>query len=297
MHNIRKKLTIFAVLMFAASVTLNIAASFSDRGATVASSESTVPEETIKDALFGGDAARFVAHRGYSAAAPENTTLAFELAGKSQFWGIETDISQTYDGEFVCMHDDEVDRMTDGTGLVGSYTYAALRELTIDDGSNIDFYQNLKIPSMTEYLNICITYGCVPVIEIKNITDYDKFLQTIYDSGVKDRCIVTGDIEDLSEIRARDADIMLMVIGFSENDYTYYTEIMSNIGGVNNGVLYNSPAVTQEAAADIRSQNLACGIWTLNSADEAAQYLEYGVDYIVTDAIPASLDLMINANE
>lgn len=245
--------------------------------------------------LFGTNIQRFVAHRGYSNAAPENTVPAFELAGKHGFWGIETDISESADGVFMCMHDDTIDRTTDGDGAVGAYTYDQLMEMTIDAGSNIEQYYNLHIPTMIEYLNTCVIYGCVPVIELKVIQNYEGFLQTIYDSGLQDRCIITGGIEDLMKIRELNATIPLMVIGYSNQEYTFYLDLISQLTD-NRGILYNFPVVTEEVVKELHNQGIYCGVWSLDTAEEAQQFMNYGVDYVVTNEIPA-INQMINDKE
>ena len=290
MYNIRRILTFAAVVMFIISIASSV---LGGRGESVTVDGEVSAEES---AIMPIGEERFVAHRGYSAAAPENTALAFELAGKAAFWGIETDISETYDNEFVCMHDDTIDRTTNGSGEVGDYTYTTLRTLTVDEGANVGRYGNLKIPSMVEYLNICVMYGCVPIIEIKKINDYDKFLQTIYNSNLQSRCIVTGQIEDLREIRSRDADIALMVVGYSNIEYTRYIELINEIGGAR-GILYNYPSVTEDVVNEVHNNGLLCGVWSLDTAEEAQQYMSYGVDYVVTNEIPGATNLMINANE
>ena len=294
MYNVRRILTCAAVVMFIISIASSV---LGGRGAKTdgGSASDSAQTENAMPALADG-VERFVAHRGYSAAAPENTALAFELAGKAAFWGIETDISETYDNEFVCMHDDTIDRTTDGTGEVGEYTYMTLRTLTVDGGENADRYSNLKIPSMVEYLNICVTYGCVPIIEVKKIRDYDKFLQTIYNSNLQSRCIVIGQIEDLRELRARDADIALMVVGYSNIEYTRYIELINEISGTR-GILYNYPSVDENVVNETHNNGLLCGVWSLDTAEEALQYMSYGVDYVVTNEIPGATNLIINASE
>lgn len=300
MLNIRKKLCFLTVLMFLLSITLPVF--FEEQSKEelkqTEAGENTVLDEKVDTSvnMFSNAEERFVAHRGYSAAAPENTALAFELAGKSAFWGIEADICETYDNEFVCMHDDTIDRTTNGSGPVSNYTYAELQTLYITDGANIDKYPNLKIPSMIEYLNICVTYDCVPIIEIKHIKDYDKFLQTIYNSNLQNNCVVTGGIEDLKEIRARDKDIMLMVIGYSNKEYTFYTDLIASVEG-EKGILYNYPVLTPEVVEELHTKGLVCGVWSLDTAEEAKVYMDYGVDYVVTNEIPGSTNLMINNNE
>ena len=70
-----------------------------------------------------------IAHRGASSYAPENTCAAFDLALHMGGRHIELDVDATSDGHIVVIHDDTVDRTTNGTGQVTSYTLAALREL------------------------------------------------------------------------------------------------------------------------------------------------------------------------
>ncbi len=63
------------------------------------------------------------AHRGFSGKYPENTMLAFEKAVEAGADGIELDVQLTKDGEIVIIHDETIDRTTDGKGFVADYTY------------------------------------------------------------------------------------------------------------------------------------------------------------------------------
>lgn len=72
-----------------------------------------------------------IAHRGCGAVWPENTLLAIrESAG--QLPAVEVDVRRCGSGELVCMHDEVVDRTTDGTGAVGTFDIDSLRELRVD---------------------------------------------------------------------------------------------------------------------------------------------------------------------
>ena len=63
------------------------------------------------------------AHRGFSGKYPENTMLAFQKAIEVGADGIELDVQLTKDGELVIIHDETIDRTTDGKGYVIDYTY------------------------------------------------------------------------------------------------------------------------------------------------------------------------------
>lgn len=293
----RKILWFLAAALFVGGIVTSAAPNNKPEGneASPADNTGTKVYTVSAEPIFGGEGSRFVAHRGYSNGAPENTVPAFELAGENGFWGIETDIQESSDGVFMCMHDDDINRTTDGGGAISDYTYAELMDFNIISGSNAEYYDDLKIPTMTEFLNECVIYDCVPVIEIKSIRNFDAFLETIYVSGLKDRCIITGGIRDLVEIRARNSTIPLMPIGYSNKEYTYYLDLISQLTE-NRGILYNYPVVDRQVVETLHSQGIYCGVWVLDTVEQAEQYLSYGVDFVVTNEIP-SLDHMVNENE
>jgi glycerophosphoryl diester phosphodiesterase len=89
------------------------------------------------------------AHRGASAAAPENTVAAFRLAGELGADMFELDVSLTKDGGLVIMHDALVDRTTDGTGAVADLTLAEIRRL--DAGSwKSPRFKGERVPTLDE---------------------------------------------------------------------------------------------------------------------------------------------------
>ena len=69
---------------------------------------------------------KIFAHRGASAYAPENTVEAFALAMEQGADGIELDVQMTKDGQVVGIHDETIDRVSDGTGAVREYTLEEL---------------------------------------------------------------------------------------------------------------------------------------------------------------------------
>ena len=156
-------------------------------------------------------------------------------------------------------------------------------------------YPDLKIPTLIEFLNTCVIYDCVPLIEIKHISDHEGLLKVIEESGLKDRCIVTGGIEDLKKFREFNTTIPLMVVGYGNKPYTFYTELIQQIPE-NSGILYDHTAVTQDVVNEVHAMGLLIGVWTLDTGEEAEQFKNYGVDFVVTNQIPG-LNHMINTNE
>lgn len=114
-----------------------------------------------------------VNHRGYNSVAPENTIPAYKLSKQNGFFYVETDISFTSDGVPVLLHDATIDRTSNGTGNIGSLTYADVRQY--DFGSwKSSTYAGTKIPSFEEFLNLCKNIVLHPYIELKNNGSYTQ---------------------------------------------------------------------------------------------------------------------------
>jgi len=104
-----------------------------------------------------------IAHRGASTFAPEHTMIAYEIARQADVDYIEIDLQMTKDGVLVAMHDEKVDRTTDGIGFVKEYTLEELKQLnagewfneTYPDLANKEFEQE-KVPTLEE---IFIQFG------------------------------------------------------------------------------------------------------------------------------------------
>ncbi len=94
-----------------------------------------------------------IAHRGFSGIYPENTLLAFQKAVELGVDGIEFDIKMTKDGYPVIIHDETVDRTTDGRGKVGDLTLPKIKELDTGIRSGKQF-TGLKIPTLQEALRV-----------------------------------------------------------------------------------------------------------------------------------------------
>lgn len=113
------------------------------------------------------------AHRGFSSNYPENTMSAFKAALDEGVDQIETDIRVTKDGELVLIHDGTVDRTTNGTGKVNSFTLAELKQLDAGKGE--------KIPTFIELMELVKDHPTITLdIELKEYPSQDN-KQTAFD--------------------------------------------------------------------------------------------------------------------
>jgi glycerophosphoryl diester phosphodiesterase len=109
---------------------------------------------------------RWVAHRGAGKLAPENTLAAFQLGARNGYRMFECDVKLTSDGVPFLLHDDTLDRTTNGHGVAGQQTWAMLQ--TLDAGSwHSDRYAGEPLPSLDGIAAWCITNDFDLNIEIK----------------------------------------------------------------------------------------------------------------------------------
>lgn len=98
-----------------------------------------------------------VSHRGASGHAPEHTITAYQMGEKMHGDYIEIDLQMTKDGKLIAMHDEKVDRTTNGTGLVKDHTLEQIKQLDAGSWFNEKYpayanqeYAGLKVPTLEE---------------------------------------------------------------------------------------------------------------------------------------------------
>jgi glycerophosphoryl diester phosphodiesterase len=132
------------------------------------------------------------AHRGYSASFAENTLGAFREAEKAGADGLELDVQLTKDGELVVIHDEKVDRTTNGNGFVKDFLYKDLRKLNANLKSKKE-----PIPALTEVLEWLTSNRLLCNIELKNaLFPYkgmeEKVIQLVRKFDLIDRIIISS---------------------------------------------------------------------------------------------------------
>ncbi len=107
-----------------------------------------------------------IAHRGAGMTAPENTLASVRHAAEQGAKWIEIDVKITYDGVPILMHDETLDRTTDGTGLVAETTWEQMRELD----AGIKFspgFKGERIPTLSVVMEEIVKAGMNALVELK----------------------------------------------------------------------------------------------------------------------------------
>lgn len=111
---------------------------------------------------------KIFAHRGASAYAPENTLPAFEKAVDIGADGVELDIHLSRDGRLVVIHDEMLDRTTNGHGFVKDFTLAELKKLDASKTMTNSGFCNLRIPTLGEVYELLADTELLVNVEVKN---------------------------------------------------------------------------------------------------------------------------------
>lgn len=224
-----------------------------------------------------------IAHRGSSYEAPENTTASFKLAGRQGFWGCETDIYESADGVFYCMHDQTVNRTTDGTGYIWELTSAYIDSLTIIAGHRIADYPNLKVPRLEEYLKICKDYNMIPVIELKdNITHFQELYNILYKHNMHRKVMIQSFlVANLEGMLAIDNKLFTARLENTINDNSVNHAIEHGIQSYN--VKYD--ALTSAEIDRLHSLGLKVGGWAIDVAGVNHNMRNFFLDYSILDSL------------
>jgi len=211
-----------------------------------------------------------IGHRGARAYEPENTLRSFRRALELGVNAIEFDVRRTKDGELVVIHDNKVDRTTDGKGLVNELTLKEIKELNTEKGE--------KIPTLEEALDF-LDRKVKLLIELKETGFEDKVLEVIKSKGLEDNVIIISFHEEaLKRIRELSDKIETGLI------YVKHKNPIKAALSLKAQYLLPLYRFTHSTLIKKAHENgLKVIVWTINTLEEAQEYARKGVDGIASD--------------
>ena len=254
----------------------------------------------VQEADHFRDGLRLIAHRGYAAAAPENTLAAFEQAVLMGYDCIETDLRFTSDGYAVLLHHPVVDYTSNSTGNIASMTFEQVRAL--DFGVNCaEKYAGTTIPTLREALDFCRERGLHVYLELKvpemTPEQYRQTAQTIRECGMREHVtMISFYLACLQGMAAQDTGYGFRLLTSSHNikerhdsndapvqeAMEYFWSIQETAQSV--GISWNYARLTPELAQAVADAGLTLEAWTVNTLEEV-QDLPRTCRAITTDAI------------
>lgn len=227
---------------------------------------------------------RYIAHRGLSGFAPENTLAAFRLACNAGFWGVECDIQLSKDLDFVIIHDSSLNRLCGISESVSMLTINDIQKYLIISGNNIIHYPSEYCPSLREYLALLSQYMDIhPVIEIKFELTSElavKLLSTVDEFFSRyDVYFISFSSESLFALKTLDSSLHLMYLSCDINRdiVDFCVENRFDLD-----VYFGSDYV--DYVSYLHENNRLIGIWTVDDEDVAHRHLsETGIDFVTTN--------------
>jgi glycerophosphoryl diester phosphodiesterase len=236
-----------------------------------------------------------VGHRGAMGHCPENTLVSFERGLELGADWIEMDVHLSRDGELVVIHDETVDRTTNGSGLVQERTLAELKEL--DAGSWFGAaYVGQRIPTLGEVLDWARVRGAILDIEIKNAPIYyagieETVVHTLDRYGMTDQAIVISfDHRAVQRVRALNSRIVTGVL-YACRPADGGIELARSAGA--DALLPHYAYVTRDDVRAAHDAGLFVAPWTSSEPNVLKGLVAAGVDAIGTnhpDVLKALLD-------
>lgn len=252
---------------------------------------SPTPSNSVKP--LTRPAPKFIAHGGLSGLhvfTPFNSITAIRAAGEYGFWGIETDLVETKDGEWVMIHDTFLsDYVYDATGNVIDYTLAELKAMRAGKPSQGGGWNDVQLMELRECLDACVKYNLVPFLEFKSVptaAGIDKVVGYIKERMNLDNAVLTSfDRPTLTLIRSRHPKMPLLLTSLilTQDDINFAVAL----GNCKIGARKNTSRALVLAA---RAAGIEVAVWTVDQIEIDQKTLPVA-DYLITDiGIPHNFD-------
>ncbi len=230
-----------------------------------------------------------IAHRGYSAKAPENTLAAFQLAMDTGADVIELDVTLTKDGIPIVIHDDTLNRTTNGKGLVLAMTLKDLKKLDAGSWFNPSFSEE-KLPTLEEVLQL-VNKKIIVNVEIKKESAMkieEKVLEIVSKYGMESMVFISSFAHNsLFKIKELNPEIPTgYLIDHSINEID-----QRNIEKLQPSAIHLPINKITQADMDFALMyNIPVRIYTVNNVAQMKRAQDLCVDGIFTDQLEVALN-------
>jgi glycerophosphoryl diester phosphodiesterase len=224
------------------------------------------------------------AHRGYSGKYPENTMTAFKKAVETHCYGIELDVQLTKDGTVVVIHDERIDRTTDGSGWVEEFAFDELRKFNANK-THPETSGREAIPSFDEYCAWVKQTDLVTNVELKTGSVYysgleEKTLAVIKKYGLEERMFFSS-FNPLSLILLKKIAPEIPCGLLVERPVVHAGTMCRQFG-----FEYYHPGIdglTKAAVEECHAGGRKVHVWTVNTVEDKNTLVSWGVDGIFTN--------------
>jgi glycerophosphoryl diester phosphodiesterase len=220
---------------------------------------------------------------------PENCLETLQYVNDSISAVYEVDVAQTKDGQLVLMHDNSIERTTNGSGLVKDLTYNELKKYNlIDDYSNVTKF---KIPLFSQVLKWCKTNNVILTVDIKRSVGQDLVIKAIKEAKAEDiSIIITYDIAQAQSAYNLAPELLLSV---SARNHEEFDRLLDAEIPTENMLAFTGTRLSDTSLFErLHAENIVCMLGTLGNLDRQAEakgnhlyeiWKNKGVDILATD--------------
>ncbi len=226
-----------------------------------------------------------IGHRGYAAAAPENSEASFREALKKKADMIEFDVRLTKDDKLVIFHDSTLERICGVNERVIDLTLKELKKYDIGSWYSPEYFQE-RIMTLQELINLVGTkagYNIeVKIEENEREVAALKLISLIEKEGITDRVVVTSfDFKFLKHLKELNSSIKTGII--LEDDIEDWEKVIEYTGA--DGMSINYQIISEEIVAEARNNGYFVYVWTVNDKYAVNGIRKMKVDGIISDNI------------
>lgn len=234
------------------------------------------------------------AHRGSSGTHPENTLVAFKEAARLPIAGVEFDVHLTKDLQLVVIHDESIDRTSNGNGYIKDMTLQELRQYDFGSWFSEDF-KNERIPTLEEVLKVFLTTKHCINIEIKSdifqYAELEEYVLTlILTMKLEKRVIISSFNHEAIQKVKRLKPSMKTALLFMET-LVKPLDYMRNVPA--DALHLFLPAAVRPFAKEVIEEGCTVRVFTVNKKEHVDALKEVGVHSIFTD-FPEEMYLYLN---
>ncbi|HBU57323.1 MAG TPA: hypothetical protein DEB33_06180 [Gemmatimonadetes bacterium] len=240
------------------------------------------------DPLSLSGAVEIIAHRGFSARAPENTIAALTLALEEGATAVEFDLRTSGDGNPVLMHDKTLSRTTNGIGKVEELS---LREITkLDAGSWFNStFEGERVPSLAEALECLKVQVKTIFAELKGESTTQNLRNVVSitrAAGLLDKTVfIAKDWSLLDELRRHAPEALVgPIVERREQTHEAFTRVTNDPRALidfDARILLKDPDIARYA----KRNGVEIAVWTVDNIGDADVLLEFGVRRITTNQV------------
>ena len=225
------------------------------------------------------------AHRGFSGKYPENTMLAFEKAVEMGCDGIETDVQMTSDGELVLIHDEWLERTTNGAGWVHQHTLAELKAL---DANKLfaGTYPAQQMPTLREYFEYMQDKPLITNLELKTGLDvYPGIEKAVIDMAREYNMLDKISISSFNHytiVRCRELAPQVNY-GLLVNCWIVDVGAYAKKLGANTVNAEFRACLHREVVDEMHRNGIGAVVYTPNEVEDMKKLVENGVDILISN--------------